>query len=297
MAFKRGFGSALREARPWYLLGATHRQPSSIRRWWSSTSLRKLRPAELWALFPVEQSPGVRLAGWELSLKDTSRTSGDSLRICLSLLVLALMMALTPPYAPWSTKVARAAQTMGRGTLLAKVDIASAYRLVPVHPQDRPLLGVHWYGSLYVDGCLPFGLRSAPKIFTALADALEWCFRRRGVTEVDHYLDDFITIGPPGDVECQCNLSIIQDVCRSLGVPLAVEKVEGPATCLTFLGIEIDTLTGVLRLPRDKVVRITHELSRWQRRRRCIRKQLESLIGILQTLARSSTPAALFCAV
>ena len=30
----------------------------------------------------------------------------------------------------------------------------------------------HWKGKLFVDGALPFGLRSAPKIFTALADAL-----------------------------------------------------------------------------------------------------------------------------
>ena len=31
---------------------------------------------------------------------------------------------------------------MGRGTLLAKLDIKNAYRIVPVHPEDRPLLGI-----------------------------------------------------------------------------------------------------------------------------------------------------------
>lgn len=33
-------------------------------------------------------------------------------------------------------KVAKAVSLMGRGTLLAKVDIRSAYRLIPVHPSD-----------------------------------------------------------------------------------------------------------------------------------------------------------------
>ena len=61
---------------------------------------------------------------------------------------------------------------LGQGALLAKFDIASAYRMVPVHPEDRPLLGMRWRGELLVDGALPFGLRSAPKLFTAVADAL-----------------------------------------------------------------------------------------------------------------------------
>ena len=126
-------------------------------------------------------------------------------------------------------KVARAAQSMGRDALMAKLDIEAAYHLVSVHPQDRPLLGFQWHDSIYING-----LRSAPKIFTAIADALEWCFRHSGVTEVDHYLDDFITIGPPDSGECHRNLSTMLEVCRRLGVPLANEKLEGPSACLTF---------------------------------------------------------------
>ena len=40
---------------------------------------------------------------------------------------------------------------------------------------------------------LPFGLRSAAKIFTAIADVLEWVARQGGVPEIDHYLDDIVT--------------------------------------------------------------------------------------------------------
>ena len=69
--------------------------------------------------------------------------------------------------------VAGIAAKLGQGALMAKVDIETAYRLVPVHPQDRPLLGMEWRGDVFVDPMLPFGLRSAPKIFNAVADALE----------------------------------------------------------------------------------------------------------------------------
>ena len=55
---------------------------------------------------------------------------------------------------------------------------------------------------MYVDAMLPFGLRSAPKIFNAVADALEWCVAREGVQEIYHYLDDFAIIGPPNSDKC-----------------------------------------------------------------------------------------------
>ncbi len=62
---------------------------------------------------------------------------------------------------------------LGRGALIAKIDIKAAYKLVPVFPEDRQWLAMQWNGKLYVDGMLPFGLRSAPKNFNALAGALE----------------------------------------------------------------------------------------------------------------------------
>ena len=70
-------------------------------------------------------------------------------------------------------RVARAAQCLGRWALLAKIDVKAAYRLIPVHPDDRWVLGFEWQGSHYVDGMLSFGLCSAPIIFTAVADAME----------------------------------------------------------------------------------------------------------------------------
>ena len=45
----------------------------------------------------------------------------------------------------------------GKGTELAKIDVRQAYRNVPVHPEDRYMLGMEWKGSVYVDRTLPFG--------------------------------------------------------------------------------------------------------------------------------------------
>ena len=107
-------------------------------------------------------------------------------------------------------EVARLAVALGWGSLIPKIGIKSAYRLVPVAPCDRHLLGMKWKGNIYVDGMLPFGLRSAPKIFTALADALEWCIAKKGVEFIYHYLNDFVVQGPrPDSEQCDQNLHIL----------------------------------------------------------------------------------------
>ena len=34
--------------------------------------------------------------------------------------------------------------SLGQGTLLAKFDVESAYRIIPIHPNDCSLFGMQW---------------------------------------------------------------------------------------------------------------------------------------------------------
>ena len=172
---------------------------------------------------------------------------------------------------------------LGRGSLMAKFDVQNAYRIVPVHTEGRPLLGMKWRGAFYADMVLPFGVRSAPYIFTCIADLVEWVAKQNyDVTFLMHYLDDFHTLGPPGSSVCQHNLDRSIDCFSKLGIPLHPDKLEGPSTCLTILGIELDSLNLQARLPQDKFDRMSALLEDWSQKRWCKRKELESLIGHLQ---------------
>ena len=131
---------------------------------------------------------------------------------------------------------------MGRSSLLAKIDIKAAYRSVPVCPADGALLGMYWKEQVYIDAMLPIRLRSAPKIFNAVADALEWCVAKAG----------YMCLSPPASEVCAEHLQILQKACNDLGVPLASEKQEGPSTCITFLGIIIGIHCQELRVPSEK---------------------------------------------
>ena len=138
---------------------------------------------------------------------------------------------------------------------------------------------------MYVDAALPFGLHSAPLIFTALADGLQWVLQQRGTSFIAHYLVDFITLGPPGSSKCADNQHIIYETCTELRVPVAAHNCVGPSTCLVFLGIKIDTIAMKLRLPQEKLCKLKELLSEWQFKMVCSREKLESLLAISIMLA------------
>ena len=94
-------------------------------------------------------------------------------------------------------------------------------------------------------------------------------FSTAGVSYIMHYLDDFLVLDNPGSNECQTNLSIIKECCEMLGIPLALENVEGPSTSLSFLGIVIDTVHMQLHLPPDKLIRIRDLISTWLSKKIC----------------------------
>lgn len=170
----------------------------------------------------------------------------------------------------------------GRGTMLAKFDVEGAFRTVPVHPDDRHLLGMSWEGQVYVDKVLPFGLRSAPKLYNAVADALLWILVNHDEVDGLHYLDDFLLFCEPDPRQGERALQSALARCARLGVPVASRKTEGPSTTLTFLGLELDTLSMTVRLPPAKLERLRREIRRWEGMRSCSKRELLSIIGQLQ---------------
>ena len=78
-----------------------------------------------------------------------------------------------------------------------------------------------------------------------------------------HYLDDYITLGPPRSAVCHNNLDMMLALCRRLGVPVAPAKCEGPTTVLVYLGFELDTDNMVVRLPQAKLQRTLALVQEW----------------------------------
>ena len=80
---------------------------------------------------------------------------------------------------------------LGAGCFMAKTDIKSAFRIIPIHPSDFPLLGMKGDTQFYYDVCLPMGLSSSCAIFEAFSSSLEWISAHRiGASGVLRILED-----------------------------------------------------------------------------------------------------------
>ena len=183
---------------------------------------------------------------------------------------------------------------LGRGCVLAKTDVRSAFRIIPVHPFDYQLLGMQWRGKYYVDRCLLMGCASSCKTFEALSTAMEWVARNKLVIpNIIHILDDFLILEKSHEAFA-ASLQRFLHFCADIGVPMAPEKTEGPNQILSFAGIELDCLNPEARLPMEKVDKILRAIRNLLPRKKVQLKELQSLIGLLNFACSVITPGRVF---
>ena len=124
---------------------------------------------------------------------------------------------------------------------------------------------------------------------------VEWILlHKHRLSDLLHYLDDFITAGPPQSSQCAYNLNTAVCFCHRLGLPLHANKCVGPATSMTILGIELDSVNQVPRLPEDKLLPLRELIHSWMPRRWWRKRELGSLIGHLHHAAKVVWPGTAF---
>ena len=133
-----------------------------------------------------------------------------------------------------------------------------------------------------------FGLRSSPFIFNQFAVSLNWILTNVWrLPHVMHYLDDFLDVCPPSMDLAMRHKTLILDMFSYLNVPIAPEKVEGPSTVLTFLGLELDSEQLEIRLPLSKLQPLRDHVSSVLHSERLSKRELASLLGHLSFASRA----------
>lgn len=182
----------------------------------------------------------------------------------------------------------------GRGCLLSKIDIKHAYRLLPVRPDNWPLLVYRWDGYYYVDLKLPFGGRSSASIFTSFADLVCWILNHKYGLVAIHYSDDFLLFTRAYQSLALRHLQTFKDAFSHLNIPIQEDKLVGPSTKITYLGIQIDTVTFTVSIPEDKVKEALEMMPKWCNRRTSTKRELQSLMGKLNFFSKVVLPGRLF---
>lgn len=184
--------------------------------------------------------------------------------------------------------------SLGKGAVLGKMDVKSAFRLLPVHPSDHQLLGFKFNNFYYYDMCLPMGCSISCALWEKFAHFVQWVVEvKTGVHTLNHYLDDFIFAGDTSEI-CELLMSSFRKTCFEFGIPLAEDKTEGPKTVITFLGIVIDTDNMIIRIPNDKILTLETAILEMLQKEKVTLGKLQSLVGSLNFCAKAIPSARAF---
>jgi len=139
---------------------------------------------------------------------------------------------------------------------MASIDLKDAYHLIFVCPEHQVYLRFRWKGQLYQYTCLPFGLSTAPRVFTKIMRPVVSNLRNKGHVSVQ-YLDDMWLLGQ-SESKCSKNIKATTDFLTSLGFLINNEKsVLNPTIEIKYLGFIFNSKSMNLSLPDKKVVKVT----------------------------------------
>ncbi len=144
---------------------------------------------------------------------------------------------------------------MTKSCYMSSIDLKDAYYLVSIKTSHRKYLRFEWENKIYEFVCLPFGLASAPLIFTKLMKPVISYLRKQGLLSVI-FLDDFLLLGQTYQ-ECHKNVNITLHTLERLGFVINYKKSSlVPSQRIKYLGFVFDSVKWTLSLPDDKRITI-----------------------------------------
>ena len=179
-------------------------------------------------------------------------------------------------------------------TLLASVDISRAYRNFRTCPTDWPLLNIYHNGEYFIDTAMPFGSRLSSYYMTKIAEFIARALQTRGV-EALIYLDDILIIGKDEQSTKEA-YGLTLSMLRQLGLPIATHKLIPPTRKLVWLGVCIDLDDNSISIPHKKLEEIRTLIVETADMEVIPYKRLQSLIGAINHLSKTTPPARLFMA-
>ena len=182
--------------------------------------------------------------------------------------------------------------TCGPGAFMWKRDLSRFFLQLPLDPTEYHRVSVIWRGFFFFFVGLAFGLRHSGLQGQKVTDAVAWILRGLGRSvgdgkpyQVCNYVDDI------GGVESDkaratAAYNMLKWLLTDLGLKESVKKAEPPSTCMTYLGVQFDSVQMTMSVPPDKVTEIKAEIGKWVRKTTITKKELQSLLGKLFWVAK-----------
>ena len=175
--------------------------------------------------------------------------------------------------------------------VIAKIDVARAFRNLRVDPADAIKLGISWGNDVYIDAAVAFGWVHGSAAFQRVSDAVTFIMANVGV-KMFAYIDDYIIVSSKasGDAHFRRLASLLTE----LGLPSNLDKQTPPCRKLTCLGIQIDLDKNELSIHPEKLESIYTECVATSSKRHLSKGAFQSLLGKLLYIHKCVPPARVF---
>lgn len=165
-------------------------------------------------------------------------------------------------------------------SFMASVDLRDAYFVIPVYKGYRKYLRFVFEDQLYEFTCIPFGLCTAPFLFTKIMKLVIRHLRSKGFLSIS-YLDDFLLLGS-SEEECLKNVMVTTSLLEYLGFIINYKKSNlMPNRKSKFLGFTFDSQKLKMELPSDKKDRVLESINSFRKLKFCRIRTFARLLGQL----------------
>ena len=169
---------------------------------------------------------------------------------------------------------------------MIKMDLKDAYLQIPVCQEHQHLLQFQWNATIYQFKCLPFGLTSAPRVFTKVLKPVVGTLRQMGIRLIV-YLDDILIMHQSKEELMQLTPLICQFF-AGLGWVVNLKKSHlTPEQSMEFLGFMVNSLTMKLILPAQKLKKIQQDAQRLLKLERVSVRELARFLGKASAASRA----------
>lgn len=180
----------------------------------------------------------------------------------------------------------------GEGSFLWSRDIERAFRQLRIDPLDYPLMCLYWKDSYYIDLAPAFGLRHASMYFQRATNAIVKILLHEGHIAFN-YIDDLAGVHA-SFTSATAAFNRAHTLLQELGLTESTAKATAPSTHMTWLGVDICTISMTLKIPTAKIEECLTLASKWRHLNHCTKSQLRKFLGKLFHVATCNSTLRLF---
>ena len=163
---------------------------------------------------------------------------------------------------------------------VSSIDLSDAYLHIPIHPNSRKYLRFCHKSLVFRFTSLPFGLATAPQVFTTLVKEVKLMALTRGI-RLHQYLDDWL-IRAQSQEEAKVNTQTVVDLTQSLSWIINQEKSKlKPAQVFLFMGYEYHQDSALVKPTQERWLKLQDLFLRVKSKHVLTARCLMTLIGLL----------------